>query len=197
MVKGFASSGNELVYTPRLLGRNNIYGKQPGSAISASIKQTVYFGRLTTPLPAMSAPESWLNGENLHNSPDGKRLFKSPLLKKTSQCDIIYIALALFSYSEKGADYGKTEKTKTVRCCMHPLGHTCASRGIGSGVMPKALRNWPAYPSIKTTMDHCVRATEDSLTNADQQFEQNTSLASLKMVCCCQFGAQLVRRACP
>ncbi|MDD6718032.1 MAG: tyrosine-type recombinase/integrase, partial [bacterium] len=62
--------------------------------------------------------------------------------------------------------------------CMHALRHTYATRAIESGVLPKVLQRLLGHSSIKTTMDRYVHVTDDSLTNAIKQFEQNTSLAS-------------------
>ena len=64
------------------------------------------------------------------------------------------------------------------RFCMHALRHTYATRAIESGVLPKVLQRLLGHSSIKTTMDRYVHVTDDSLSNAIKQFEQNTSLAS-------------------
>ena len=53
-----------------------------------------------------------------------------------------------------------------------------AIRAIESGVLPKVLQRLIDHFSIKTTIDRYVHVTDDSLTNAIKQFEQNTSLAS-------------------
>ena len=42
----------------------------------------------------------------------------------------------------------------------------------------KSCKRLLGHSSIKTTMDRYVHVTDDSLTNAIKQFEQNTSLAS-------------------
>src|SRR5699024_9119792 len=74
--------------------------------------------------------------------------------------------------------YKLCDEAKIKRFCMHALRHTYATRAIESGVLPKVLQRLLGHSSIKTTMDRYVHVTDDSLTNAIKQFEQNTSLAS-------------------
>ena len=74
--------------------------------------------------------------------------------------------------------YKLCDEGKIKRFCMHALRHTYATRAIESGVMPKVLQKMLGHSSIKTTMDRYVHVTDDSLSNAIKQFEQNTVLAS-------------------
>ena len=74
--------------------------------------------------------------------------------------------------------YKLCDEAKIKRFCMHALRHTYATRAIESGVMPKVLQKMLGHSSIKTTMDRYVHVTDDSLSNAIKQFEQNTVLAS-------------------
>ena len=74
--------------------------------------------------------------------------------------------------------YKLCDEAGIKRFCMHALRHTYATRAIESGVLPKVLQRLLGHSSIKTTMDRYVHVTDDSLTNAIKQFEQNTSLAS-------------------
>lgn len=74
--------------------------------------------------------------------------------------------------------YKLCDEAHIKRFCMHALRHTCATRAIESGVMPKVLQKLLGHSSIKATMDWYVHVTDASLTNAIKQFEQNTSLAS-------------------
>ena len=55
---------------------------------------------------------------------------------------------------------------------MHTLRHTYATRAIESGVQPKVLQKLVGHASIKTTMDRYVHVTDESMTNAVQQFEK-------------------------
>lgn len=59
------------------------------------------------------------------------------------------------------------------RFCMHALRHTYATRAIEAGMQPKVLQQLLGHASIKTTMDRYVHVTDDSLTQAVRQFEQN------------------------
>lgn len=59
------------------------------------------------------------------------------------------------------------------RFCMHALQHTYATRAIEAGMQPKVLQQLLGHASIKTTMDRYVHVTDDSLTQAVRQFEQN------------------------
>lgn len=61
-----------------------------------------------------------------------------------------------------------------VPFCMHTLRHTYATRAIEYGMQPKILQKLLGHASIKTTMDTYVHVTEDSLTNAVQQFEASS-----------------------
>ena len=74
--------------------------------------------------------------------------------------------------------YKLCDECKIKRFCMRALRHTYATRAIESGVLPKVLQKLLGHSSIKTTMDRYVHVTDDSLTNAIKQFEQNTVLAS-------------------
>ncbi len=74
--------------------------------------------------------------------------------------------------------YKLCDEAGIKRFCMHALRHTYATRAIERGMQPKSLQKLLGHASIKTTMDRYVHVTDDSLTNAIKQFEQNTSLAS-------------------
>ncbi len=69
--------------------------------------------------------------------------------------------------------YKLCDEAKIKRFCMHALRHTYATRAIESGMQPKVLQKLLGYASIKTTMDRYVHVTDDSLTNAVRQFENN------------------------
>ena len=62
------------------------------------------------------------------------------------------------------------------RFCMHALRHTYATRAIEAGMQPKVLQQLLGHASIKTTMDRYVHVTDDSLTQAVRQFEQNRAI---------------------
>lgn len=74
--------------------------------------------------------------------------------------------------------YKLCDEAKIKRFCMHALRHTYATRAIESGMQPKVLQKLLGHASIKTTMDRYVHVTDTSLTNAVQQFERSTSIAS-------------------
>lgn len=73
--------------------------------------------------------------------------------------------------------YKLCDEAGIKRFCMHTLRHTYATRAIESGVMPKALQKLLGHASIKVTMDRYVHVTDESLSNAITQFEQNPRLA--------------------
>ena len=60
--------------------------------------------------------------------------------------------------------------------CMHALRHTYATRAIESGMQPKVLQKLLGHASIKTTMDRYVHVTDDSMSKAVLQFEQNQKI---------------------
>ena len=62
------------------------------------------------------------------------------------------------------------------RFCMHTLRHTYATRAIESGMQPKVLQKLLGHASIKTTMDRYVHVTDDSMSKAVLQFEQNQKI---------------------
>jgi len=69
--------------------------------------------------------------------------------------------------------YKLCDEAGIKRFCMHALRHTYATRAIERGMQPKVLQKLLGHASIKTTMDRYVHVTNDSLTKAVQQFEQN------------------------
>ena len=75
--------------------------------------------------------------------------------------------------------------------------HPCNSVRLKAELCLKVLQKLLGHSSIKTTMDRYVHVTDASLTNAIKQFEQNTSLAKLKMVRFRKIGAELVRNTPP
>ena len=68
--------------------------------------------------------------------------------------------------------YKLCDEAGIKRFCMHTLRHTYATRAIESGVQPKVLQKLLGHASIKTTMDRYVHVTDESMTNAVQQFEK-------------------------
>ena len=68
--------------------------------------------------------------------------------------------------------YKLCDEAGIKRFCMHTLRHTYATRAIESGVQPKVLQKLVGHASIKTTMDRYVHVTDESMTNAVQQFEK-------------------------
>lgn len=69
--------------------------------------------------------------------------------------------------------YKLCDEAGIKRFCMHALRHTYATRAIEAGMQPKVLQQLLGHASIKTTMDRYVHVTDDSLTQAVRQFEQN------------------------
>ena len=63
-----------------------------------------------------------------------------------------------------------------MRFCMHALRHTYATRAIESGIQPKVLQKLLGHASIKTTMDRYVHVTDDFMSKAVLQFEQNQKI---------------------
>ena len=59
---------------------------------------------------------------------------------------------------------------------MHALRHTYATSAIESGMQPKVLQKLLGHASIKTTMDRYVHVTDDSMSKAVLQFEQNQKI---------------------
>ena len=69
--------------------------------------------------------------------------------------------------------YKLCDEAGIKRFCMHALRHTYATRAIESGMQPKVLQKLLGHASIKTTMDRYVHVTDDSMSKAVLQFEQN------------------------
>ncbi len=69
--------------------------------------------------------------------------------------------------------YKICDKAGIKRFCMHALRHTYATRAIEGGMQPKVLQKLLGHASITVTMDKYVHTTNDSLTKAVKQFEQN------------------------
>ena len=55
---------------------------------------------------------------------------------------------------------------------MHALRHTYATRAIESGMQPKVLQKLLGHGSIKTTMDRYVHVTDETMSQAIEQFEK-------------------------
>jgi len=72
--------------------------------------------------------------------------------------------------------YKLCDEAGIKRFCMHALRHTYATRAIESGMQPKVLQKLLGHASIKTTMDRYVHVTDDSMTKAVLQFEQNQKI---------------------
>ena len=68
--------------------------------------------------------------------------------------------------------YKLCDEAGIKRFCMHTLRHTYAARAIESGMQPKVLQKLVGHASIKTTMDRYVHVTDESMSNAVQQFEK-------------------------
>lgn len=58
------------------------------------------------------------------------------------------------------------------RFSMHALRHTYATRAIESGMQPKVLQKLLGHGSIKTTMDRYVHVTDETMSQAIEQFEK-------------------------
>ena len=72
--------------------------------------------------------------------------------------------------------YKLCDEAGIKRFCMHALRHTYATRAIESGKQPKVLQKLLGHASIKTTMDRYVHVTDDSMSKAVLQFEQNQTI---------------------
>ena len=72
--------------------------------------------------------------------------------------------------------YKLCDEAGIKRFCMHALRHTYATRAIESGMQPKVLQKLLGHASIKTTMDRYVHVTDDSMSKAVLQFEQNQKI---------------------
>ena len=72
--------------------------------------------------------------------------------------------------------YKLCDEAGIKRFCMHALRHTYATRAIESGMQPKVFQKLLGHASIKTTMDRYVHVTDDSMSKAVLQFEQNQKI---------------------
>ena len=72
--------------------------------------------------------------------------------------------------------YKLCDEAGIKRFCMHALRHTYATRAIENGIQPKVLQKPLGHASIKTTMDRYVHVTDDSMSKAVLQFEQNQKI---------------------
>ena len=55
---------------------------------------------------------------------------------------------------------------------MYALRHTYATRAIESGMQPKVLQKLLGHGSIKTTIDRYVHVTDETMSQAIEQFEK-------------------------
>ena len=68
--------------------------------------------------------------------------------------------------------YKLCDEAGIKRFSMHALRHTYATRAIESGMQPKVLQKLLGHGSIKTTMDRYVHVTDETMTQAIEQFEK-------------------------
>ena len=69
--------------------------------------------------------------------------------------------------------YKLCDEAGIEKFCMHALRHTYATRAIESEMPPKVLQKLLGHGSIRTTMDRYVQVTNDSMSKAVKQFQQN------------------------
>ena len=68
--------------------------------------------------------------------------------------------------------YKLCDEAGIKRFSMHALRHTYATRAIESGMQPKVLQKLLGHGSIKTTMDRYVHVTDETMSQAIEQFEK-------------------------
>lgn len=147
----------------------NLKGKECGKGICQR-KDSLYFARYVDSLGkrhdkyfhTLSEARNWLKQAKEATAP------------QNDLCtgEVIGLTWDAIDWEKRTLTVNKTDEAGIKRFCMHALRHTYATRAIEGGMPPKVLQKLLGHAGIKTTMDRYVHVTDESMTNAVQQFEK-------------------------